>query len=338
MGKVTETNKWQLEIEVATKFRDEELGTFNKDKITGAGENIEYYERGWTPGYFLNLNDEDMVMTLNLFHSISKNVIPALLFQNPEIIALPKRRQDANSAFYAKHILNHFYRDQDVNQENQKAVWDAYTIGKGYTISGYATKFGVNIEDESKNREKVKPRSDTILEALGLKKPSKKEDIIFPESDLEIIAESPFVKQVSPFNILVDPRATSINTAQWWAIEMDKPLDEIKRNKKFKNTSQLKGSEPDLPHSIKNKVSETEIEAFKFIRLYEIHYRRPEGFYLLYLAKDQNDYKELYHEESIYDLNDWQLDEIDFSGHEHKYYKNSEMTKIKPYRTGLLPP
>jgi hypothetical protein len=327
---IRDIDRWRLEIQLAEDFRKKELGDYSQDEISLSGENIDYFERGWSSGYYASENDT-VATTINLFHAITKNMVPSLFFNNPRINATPNRPEEQSVAHYARQITNVYYQDINAEQANKQAIWDAYVIGKGYTKIGYCTRFGSDIEDKEAKKGEQKSVLDRALEAIGMKKP--KEEVKFHEANLEIIDENPYIQWLSPFQYLIDPRCTSPKNAFWMGYEMIKTVEELKSNKKFKNTKDLVGSKPDLPD--KRNLSESQIEAFSTVKLYEIHYRMPDGFYLLYIAKDGVVYKELYHEKSVYKLNEWQFDEIDFSGHEHKYYKKSEMSKIKPLQNRI---
>jgi len=334
MPKISDISKWRTELLLAEGFRDSEFGEYRRDKRWKAGENIDYFEKGWGLGYIDNVETgDDSTATLNLFHALTKNVVPSLSFKNPTVSILPKRRADQDTAPLVANILNYYYKELEIDTENQKAVWDAYVLGKGYYKIGYATKFGVDIPDESTKKKKSKV--DKALEAVGLKKPTEKEKVIKPDIDQKIIAERPYVQYISPFNILVDPRAASLDKALWWSHVVEKTVDSMKSNPKYKNTADLQGGEPEFPKSLhqRDQVSMSQLDEYKTVQLYEVHYRQPNGIYILVITKDAGQagkFTEHYHDLSPYEMDEWQLDELDFGGHEHSYYKLSELSKLKP--------
>ena len=206
------------------------------------------------------------------------------------------------------------------------AVWDAYVLNRGIAKVGYATKFGMDIEDDEKKEKKN--IVDRTLEKLGLKKAEEK-DVIRPEINQKIVAEYPYIKWVSPFKFLMDPRARNIDEAMWVAEEFDKTVAELKRNKFYKNTSRLRGAPPDFPTEMGLNVPQTEIDEFNTIRVYEIHYRNNSRMYRLVIAKDGEVFQELYHEQSIYKIDGFQYNLIEFNRHGHLQFKRSDLTKIK---------
>lgn len=322
MAKITSTDRWRVELELAEKFRLENFGAYDKNNKTKAGENIDYFERGWSSG--TEQSYDDTTTTINFFHVIVKLIVPILWFNNPKVMATPEKKTDQDSAPYARSILNHFYKRIGIDIENEMAVWDGYVLNRGVTKIGYATKFGIDLPDD--NVKKKKSLIDRALESIGVKKP---EPVERPEINQKIISESPYIKWVSPFKFLMDPRAKGIDDSMWVAEEFDKTVSQLKANKKYKNTSKLTGSDPNEDRDNGVTVPENVIEEFAIVKLYEIHYRDDNKFYLLVLAKDGDRFEELYHEESIYKMDGFQYDVIEFNNHGHLQYKRSDLDKIK---------
>ena len=329
MARINDIGRWRSEIILAEDFRDKEFGIYTNKNRTKAGENIDYFEQGFSAG-FHDVNDShfDSTTTLNLFHTVAKLVIPTLMFQNPRVLSLPKRKTDEDAAPFAREILNYFYKELEVDFENELVVWDGYVLNRGIYKVGYTTKFGMDIPDPELEKKKKKNLTDRALETLGLKKP-KKEELVKPEVDQKIIAEYPYIKWVSPFRFLMDPRARTLDEAQWVAEEFDKTVSELKNNKNYKNTATLEGTEPEIPRNVDTRIPGTQLDEFKIVRVYEIHYRNANKMYRLVLAKDGEVFKELYHDVSMYEMDGFQYDLIEFNRHGHLQYKRSDLTKIK---------
>ena len=331
MAKITDIGRWRTEIQLAEKFRNEDFGRYTNDQRSGAGENIDYFEQGFSSGFTTqsvgnaSSAESEGTATLNLFHVVTKLIVPSLYFQNPKVTVQPKRKVDQDSAPLAKGIVNYFYKEMRADEENELTVWDGYVLNKGITKVGYATKFGMDIGDPSIKKKKP---VDRLLETIGLKK-KKEEPLVKPEVNQKIVAESPYVKWVSPFRFLKDPRSRTLDEAMWCAEEFDKTVSELKKNKKYKNTGNLVGTQPDLPRKSNINIAETQIEEFSVVRVYQIEYRNDNQYYMLVIAKDGETFKELYHEERIYEMDGFQYDELEFNKHGHLQYKRSDLTKIK---------
>ena len=329
---INDIGRWRSELQLAEKFRDEEFGMYTDQQRFKAGENIDYFERGFATGYTDRNTGQDVnsylsntTTTLNLFHVVAKLIVPSLYYQNPKVTVMPKRKQDQDSAPISKGIMNYYYKEIGVDQENELTVWDAYVLNRGIYKVGYATKFGMDVDDPDR---KKKPKS--FLEKIGLTEKKKdKEEVVRPEINQKIVAEFPYVKWVSPFRFLMDPRARTIDEAQWVAEEFDKTVADLKRNKSYKNTAGLQGQRPDLPRETGISIPETEIEEFALVRLYEVQYKQGSKYYRLVIVKDGDVFKELYHKESIYEMDEFQYDMVEFNKHGHLQFKRSDLSKIK---------
>src|SRR3990167_2943081 len=328
MSKITNINKWRAELQTAEKFRDDELGILSREQKTLAGENIDYYEYGYSGS--INVSGESILTTLNIVDALISVIVPSLYFQNPKTIATPDKIESEDSAPLAAKILDYYRKKTESEITNRKCIFDSYLIGCGFYKIGYVTKFGLNIEDKEKDRDKKTGIKDRILISLGLKKEEESKQTL-PEIDLRIISESPSIQYISPFDILIDPRARNINEAMWWSHSMKKTVKSIKDNKRFKNTENIKGNEPENILLNKADLSQSDIEEFHTVNLHEIHYRNEDDFYLLYITDDGNDeYREHYHEKSIYKMNEWLMDMLTFKQHGLSLYPKSDITKIKP--------
>lgn len=320
--KITDISKWQQEIELAEKFKEDSFGKFDSKEHSKAGENIDYFERGFSNG---GLIEDSSQTTLNIVHSITKNIVPSLYYQNPRILAFPKKSESQSTAPIVACTLNHYYKELDVEETNRKVIWDAYLLGHGYYKVGYATKFGMDIKDEKKPKT-VLQRG---LEALGLKK-KEEQEVVHPELDYSIVSESPYISYVSPFDFLRDPRALTLEESMWVGQKFRRTVKYMKENKKYTNTKNLEGTIPDELNINKMRLTESQIEDFKTITLYEIHYRTDEGIYLLVVSNDKGNYEEHYHEKSPYEIDGWQFDELTFNKHGHSMFAISDISKILP--------
>jgi len=331
MARLTDIQAWRLEIEIAEKFRDDEFGQYNRNERTGAGENIDYYEKGFFVGGEEGYGVTDlMITTLNIVDAITSIMVPSLYFKNPKTVCTPTKVESESTSTIAARIIDYYRRRLEVERVNRQIIWDAYVLGKGHYKIGYVTKFGKDIEDKTKKPETLKDKVNKGLEAIGLKEKEKKE-VVQPDIDLRILAENPFIEYISPFDFIMDPRAKSIDDAMWWGHRIRKTVKSLKENKRYKNTADLKGDEPDdMPTFEVGSISQSELEAFHTVYLYEIHYRNDGEFYLLYFTKDADgEYLEQYNDKSIYELNEWQTDELNFKKHSHKQYPRSDISKIK---------
>ena len=328
-----EISKWRAEITNGEKFRDDNLGEYKYSQFTKAGENIDYFESGISGRLIGDYNLKEAYATINIVYAIVKNIIPTLYWKNPYITVIPKRKEDEDSAPYAGAILNYFNEELDIKSVNRQIIFDAYVIGEGVCKLGYATQFGSDIPDEDLEKRREKEKKTGLIEkielSLGLRKKKKEEEPEkqFIELNEYVKSENPYVIWVNPFDFVIDPSANSIYTARWVAQKITKILKEVKENENYSNTQSLKGS--DVPETLSKEVPETQIENFKTIDLYEIHYKTDEGIKILTLAKDGEEYRPLRHEKSIHNMDGFQFEILTFNKHNHKLYAKSDIDIIK---------
>lgn len=326
--KPEEISKWRLEITQAEKFRDDEFGKNKYSDITKAGENIDYFESGISGRLLDNLKYSDIPnTTINIIYPIVKNVIPTLYWKNPYITSIPKKASEEDSAPYAASLLNYYFEQLNIKEVNKQVIFDAFVFGMGVCKIGYATQFGTDIEDESLEKEREKKKKQGILEVLGLRKPKEEEKSENIDLNEFITSENPYVIWVSPFDFFIDPAANSIHNARYCGQKTTKILKLVKENPNYSNTKLLKGI--NITEGITKDLSETEIDNFKTIDLYEIHYKTDKGIRILVLAKDGSDFKALYHEDSIYEMDGFQYELLAFNKHNHKLYPKSDIDIVK---------
>lgn len=323
-----EVRRWRVEIEQAEKFKEDEFGKSEDKVIKGVAENIHYFEKGYSSRFLAEYGKRDIFIPLNITFPIVKNVIPSLYYKNPYIVAIPKRKQDEDSAPYVSALSNYYFRELNVKEVNQRGIFDAYVLGLGVCKIGYATQFGSDIPDKETQARREKGRIQKLKEFLRLSKP--KEEIELPqniEPNEFIRAESPYIIWISPFDFGIDPNARSIYEANYVYEKIRTTVDRVKNNKNYKNTKDLQGIDLE-PDFVKN-IPPTEIEKFKPIELYEVHYKTDEGINILVLAKDQDEYLALRHDKSIYEMDGFQYELLAFNKHGHKLYPISEIDVMK---------
>ncbi|MFH1835520.1 MAG: hypothetical protein ABH851_04965 [Methanobacteriota archaeon] len=329
MIKITadEIARWRNEIDNAEEFRDKELGELKYQTLTGAGENIDYFEAGISGRLLNDYNINLPLQTINIIFPIVKNIIPTLYWKNPHLTSIPKRQEDEDSAPYSAAILNHYYEELDIKSVNRQVIFDAYVIGMGVCKIGYATQFGSDMPDEGLEKRREKEKKQGLLEKLGLKKPKPEEPKENVDLNEYIKAENPYVCWVNPFEFGIDPCARNIHEARYVYQRITKLLKQVKSNPNYSNTDKLVGSP--VSESLSKDIPETQIENFETIDLYEIHYKTDEGINILVLAKDQDTYKPLYHDKSIYEMDGFQFEVLAFNKHNHKLYAKSDINIVK---------
>lgn len=332
MGKITDIDLWKVELDLAEKHKEEQFGKYTEREKLLAGENIQYYEQGFMP---TDVETGRYVTTLNVIDAITSIIVPSLYFKNPRTQVTPNKTESEETSPIVAKTIDYYRKILEIEDINKRIIWDAYVLGYGVYKIGYSTQFGMDLKDEDFKKKQQKSLKDKALEAVGFKKPKPEEEPERKELDARIIAENPFIEYVSPFDFDIDPRATTLNDAMWVSHKVRKSVRAMKLNKKYKNTSMLRGIDPDSDRVNFSELGVSEMEEFRTILVYEIHYRNDGKWYLLTISNDNGSWAEHYHEESIYDLGEWQFDMLTFKRHGHALYPKSDISKIKSLQDRL---
>ena len=333
----TERQRWMVELQQAEAFRDTEFGTYRKEGKTtkGAGIHLDLYEYG------ASVQEEDKRAPINLVFVLAKAIVPLLFPQQPRVLALPTRPQDAAMAPVAASLLNHYNAFLNLKATNQQAVFDTWLLGYGVTKVGYLSDGGMDVgrtEQETKQRlrDKLKRKTEEVLVGLGLKKPTPAEDETPVVTDTPFhTTDNPYVRWVDPFAFCIDPRARSIEEADWVSETTRRTLHAVKATTRY---SQARFSlDPAPPEDV--QLPSSELERFQSVDVHEIHYRNPKspnGITILILGQAKGQWATLYHEHSVYTtMRGWQYDLLAFNKHNHKLYPISDVAQIRPLLSRL---
>lgn len=152
------------------------------------------------------------VPIINLIYAFIKSEIPALYLHDPKIKVNPKKGSTALGAKILEKALNYIWRVKRIKRENKKNLLDNMTVGHSWFKVGYTGKFGT-----------VEESNDTF----------------------EFIEEEDFFGYRIPYeNITFNPDANDPPyDCAWIAHKVWVPLEEIKKDKRYKHTDQLSASE-----------------------------------------------------------------------------------------------
>ncbi len=223
--------KWREKISVAEKkHKDEVISITKLLRNYYKGNQIKKIESGSYPYAMISSNAGiDNNVVVNMIYNNITALIPSILFRNPKIIVEPEtppteEADTVSGAFFIEIMLNYYFRTLKLKREIRRCIFDACVSPWGIMKIGWTAKF-----------EKIKSNKKLIVDELI------KEDSIF-------------VHRVSPLDFLVDPTCKNhhLNDADWIAFKWQRPLQDIKDTKNFKNTNLLKADR----HAIPDKAGE----------------------------------------------------------------------------------
>ena len=169
---------------------------------------------------------EDQLL-VNIAFATINIIVPSVAVSHPKIVVNARRPEDGDKAIVTEAIVNYWWRHYDCQKEFKRAVKDMMIVGHGWLKTGYRY-----VEEEQVAAQTF----DSSDDVAGMEPESA------AESQLIIKEDRPFVERVSPFDVFVDPDATSMEDARWIAQRIRRPLEDVKRDKRYNSTARAEAS------------------------------------------------------------------------------------------------
>jgi len=162
---------------------------------------------------FDSYSQEDRVL-VNMAFSAVNVIAPSIAVNHPKITVNAVRAENAANAVIAEAVVNYWWRFRDIRSEFRRTVKDFIITGHGWMKVGY------RFVEEELIGEDTEP-SDPMAEGGEL------------STQTVILQDSPFAERVSPFDIFVDPDATSMTDAKWIAQRIRRPVKEVQADRRY---------------------------------------------------------------------------------------------------------
>ena len=167
--------------------------------------------------HYLQVAEEDRMLVNVCFATI--NVIgPSVAVNHPKITVGARKPEDGDKAIITEAIINYWWRHYDCQKQMRRAVDDYLILGHGWLKTGY--RF---IEEEKLVKAQAEDEGEYTDPTQGMSL----------ESQLVVVEDRPFVERVSPFDVFIDPDATSIDDAKWIAQRVRRPMIDVKNDPKY---------------------------------------------------------------------------------------------------------
>lgn len=157
-------------------------------------------------------------LLVNIAFSTINTLAPSVSIGRPKINVNPRRPEDGDKAVVTESIINYWWQHYECQPQFQLAVKDYLILGHGWVKTGY--RF---VEER-----KLDNIDDTADEAAN---PNKTADDV--ESDFIIREDRPFLERVDPFDMFVDPYATSMDNIRWICQRTSRPIKDIKNDERY---------------------------------------------------------------------------------------------------------
>lgn len=162
--------------------------------------------------HYEQYSDEDR-MLINISFSTINVIAPAVAVNYPKITVNAVRAENAPNAVVVEAVVNYWWRFREIRTEFRRAVKDLLIIGHAWVKTGY--RF---VEEE------------VISEADDSTDPVEGGE---SASTSVIVQDAPFAERVSPFDVFVDPDATSMHDIKWIAQRIRRPISEVRADKRY---------------------------------------------------------------------------------------------------------
>lgn len=219
--------KYQKRLAVAKRWRREEQYDDTWRRL------IDIY-RG---RHYEDISDEDRLL-VNISFSTVNVIAPSVAVNYPKIAVNARRPEDGPKAIITEAVINYWWKHFKVKPEFRRAVKDFLVLGHGWLKCGYRY-----VEEEREEREERSEKRDPEEMREEMRENESEETTgTYDEYDdvtsITIVTEDrPFVERVSPFDMFVDPDATSMSDARWIAQRIRRPLEEVKADKRYSKSA-----------------------------------------------------------------------------------------------------
>ena len=205
---------------------------------------------------FENLSEEDRIV-VNIAFSTVNVIAPSVSVNHPKITVNSRRPDAAPHAVITEAVVNYWWRHYDIRPEFRRAVKDFLIFGHGWLKCGYrysekpadtampqsaSPQGSMAPQDGVAAMEAAAPQPEGTTSPSGSSSGYDVDDSEprtpqgpDPVSAIEVIVDQdrPFVERVSPFDVFVDPDATSMADARWIAQRIRRLVTEVKDDDRF---------------------------------------------------------------------------------------------------------
>ena len=186
------------------------------------------------------VSNEDLI-AVNLAFSTVNVIAPAVSVNHPKIVVTPNQPEDEDRAAFVEAVVNHLWRHHDFRKPFRRSVKDFLIFGHGWL------KVGWNFVEQERTLSDTE-RDELFVDAVGetdmfaMENPVMAGDLptdeqmaaSIPDTAMMVVEDQPFIERVSPYDIYIDPEATCLEDAQWICQRIIRPLEEAKKDKRYK--------------------------------------------------------------------------------------------------------
>jgi hypothetical protein len=214
--------------------------------------------------------NEDLV-AVNLAFSTVNVIAPSVSVNHPKVVVTPNDPENSDRAAFVEAVINHTWRHHDFRKPFRRSVKDFLIFGHGWIKVGWQF-----LEQErtlgEEEREDMINEANLEADAFAMANPELAGDLPSDEeiaanitnTAMMIVEDQPFVERVSPFDMFVDPEATCLEDANWIAQRIVRPLEEAKKDKRYKASARKKLDAENILYPLNSPSSRQQQEEYLY--------------------------------------------------------------------------
>ena len=186
--------------------------------------------------------DRGDMIAVNLAFSTINVIAPSVAVNYPKIVVKANSPEDRNRAMFVEAVAKPpVEAPRFFVPPFRRAVKDFLIFGHGWVKIGW--KF-LEQEQSLSELEQDSMFDSAMAEAdqfaienfmQGVETPTAEEIAAnIPQTEMRIVEDQPFVERISVFDVFVDPAATCMEDAKWIAQRIVRPLEEAKKDRRYK--------------------------------------------------------------------------------------------------------
>lgn len=230
-----------------------------------------YYRHEFAPG----------ILPVNLVYSILRALVPQVYFRNPEAVITPTRPglQYELHARLIEDVDNTLLKEMGTKYQIKKMVDDTFLCGISTGFFGYDSQFGFD------QKQTINQQGQASLTQFN-----KKGERI--EYNANLNPGMPWFLRAKPEDVIYPWGTESKDTAEWVALRVFRPLEDVKADRKYSNADSLKGSftqRRTLPEASMRGPQDQDgvLKDHEWVELFEVHDLKTKQVKVLVMDHDQ---------------------------------------------------
>lgn len=282
--------RWMERIKRSLRYRDKVKKEQEWDRL----------QREYKGKYEVRLGERD-APPINLVFGYVDTAISRIYFRDPHMTINPKGSESIGAARIMELDVNYSFRQLKIKQIVNRLLTDGLVVGHGWLKYGYISETGQIMSDPGTEPTEYIKNEEIFISYVPW------EDVIFDN------------------NLSKDPPYD----CRWIAHRIVKPVDEMKKDKNYTNTGNIKSnvSKRDLKSDNEkdkyDEASENDLELFEFWEVTDLDTKK------IYAVCDQHD-KYLREEDYIYEMKGLNFSMLKFNVINNEPYPISDVYLIEP--------